>query len=481
MYAAGDGTNHYPGTDTLWADKGNAMYDWICNRRGYFKDITLNDESKGDLLEVCFNLHYMHVVLGVDLPQLFKFDCIYMTNWCFQWAMFLRDIHVSSMSGIADIKDPHPNGREFKKPARLETVCKYYALTSKLEVNEQIHALEGKRTHEAWVTLPGGCMYCGNPISKNTKHWTSIFKATSAIWTHLVTCDKSTHCSGFEDIDQFNHYPVLIEARLSKEGLLSFESILEESLVYCMESVMNSRVKCFESLVENWGLKSIQATEGFKVYSAEDAGMIPSVTTFNVPLLESIASGHIFDRTFASPFEDIESVRKDNNRCMELLKEWLNQFSKGFSNSNLKVRCNGEGLTSEFLSKPRTGELGPGKFTRHPDLHPTSYQLNDPNDIRLILPVKRFLPMGCAKGVVGDGMIHPNLINAAVLQCHGMTAINGHFDAMSLAPNFNLLLTQGQATEVCSSTTASHSRKYEVSAGLHQSYAANSCLNDTYV
>ena len=251
-----------------------------------------------------------------------------------------------------------------------------------------------------------------------------------------------------EDIKQFDHYPVLIEARLSKEGLLSFESILEESLVSCMESVMNGRVKCFESLVENWGPKSIQATEGFKVYSSEQGEMVPSVTTFNVPLLESIASGHIFDRTFASPSENIEKMRKDNDRCMELLTNWLNQFPKGFSNPNLKISRNGEGLTGEFLSKPRKGVLGPGTFARHPDLHSTSYQLTDPNDIRLILPVRGILPMGCAKGVVGYGMIHPNLINAAVLQCHGMTARSGHFDAMSLAPNFDLLLKQGQATEV---------------------------------
>ena len=35
-----------------------------------------------------------------------------------------------------------------------------------------------------------------------------------------------------EDIKEFDLYPVLIEARLSKEGLLSFESILEEALVF---------------------------------------------------------------------------------------------------------------------------------------------------------------------------------------------------------------------------------------------------------
>ena len=48
-----------------------------------------------------------------------------------------------------------------------------------------------------------------------------------------------------EDVKPFEDYPVLIEARLSKEGLLSFDSILEESLVRCMESVMDQRVAFF--------------------------------------------------------------------------------------------------------------------------------------------------------------------------------------------------------------------------------------------
>ena len=62
MYASGDGTQHYPGTDTLWADKGNTFYAWLCDKRGYFNEYNLNPESKGDLLEVCFNLYYMHAV-----------------------------------------------------------------------------------------------------------------------------------------------------------------------------------------------------------------------------------------------------------------------------------------------------------------------------------------------------------------------------------------------------------------------------------
>ena len=53
-YEAGDGTHHYPNTDTLWADKGNAMYSWLCAKKGYFKEYNLNAESHGDLMESVF-------------------------------------------------------------------------------------------------------------------------------------------------------------------------------------------------------------------------------------------------------------------------------------------------------------------------------------------------------------------------------------------------------------------------------------------
>ena len=138
-------------------------------------------------------------------------------------------------------------------------------------------------------------MYCGEAISK-TKYWRTINQATQAIWTHLGTCDETTHNDGLgpgltsDDIKPFEDYPVLIEARLSQEGLLSFDSILEESLVRCMESVMDSRVKCFESLAADWGPQGSHATKGCKIYSKDVGDNVPWVSTFNVPLLESIAT-----------------------------------------------------------------------------------------------------------------------------------------------------------------------------------------------
>ena len=127
-------------------------------------------------------------------------------------------------------------------------------------------------------------MYGGEPISE-TKHWRTINQATQAIWTHLGTCDETTHNAGLgpgltsDDIKPFENYPALIEAELSRDRLLSFDSILEESLVRCVESVMDSRVECFESLVADWGQQCSHATKGCKIYSKDAVDKVPWVST----------------------------------------------------------------------------------------------------------------------------------------------------------------------------------------------------------
>ena len=274
-----------------------------------------------------------------------------------------------------------------------------------------------------YIWMSCKCPYCGDHISKTRTLEDHVSQVTQAIWSHLGTCDTTTNCEGLgpglepDEIKPFDEYPVLTEARMSKEGLLTFESILEESLVRCMESVMNSRVKWFESLVNDWGPDCTHARTGCQVQDHETGEWGPWVSTFNIPLLESIASGHFFDRSFAPVNENIVNVRSDNDRCVKLLDEWKSKFPANYKNTNLKIFKKGEGLTQEFLNRPRIAVLGPGRFERHPDLHPTAYKPTDPNDIRLILPAKGILPMGSAKGVVGYGMIHPNLINAAIENC----------------------------------------------------------------
>ena len=109
--------------------------------------------------------------------------------------MLQRDLHVLGMSGIADITDKHPNGPPSKKLARLESVCKYYSLISKIQIEETIQCLEGQRVHESYTWMSCKCPYCGDNISKS-RSWKTIAQVTQAIWTHLGTCDTTTNCQG---------------------------------------------------------------------------------------------------------------------------------------------------------------------------------------------------------------------------------------------------------------------------------------------
>ena len=92
MYSTVEGDVTYKGTDTIWADLGNAHYSWMCEQRGYLKDANLRAEKKGDVLEICFSLYILNACYGVNLMKLFKIDETHMSTWNMQWAMLSRDL-----------------------------------------------------------------------------------------------------------------------------------------------------------------------------------------------------------------------------------------------------------------------------------------------------------------------------------------------------------------------------------------------------
>ena len=196
-------------------DAAGAFSQWMWTWAYEDPDLE-GDESHGDLMEVCFNLCYMHVVLGINLPSCSS-STRQMSTWSLQWPMLHRDFRMTRMSGIADINDKHPNGPGLVKKTRLETACKYYSLISKIQVAETIRSIEGKRTHETWVNMSCKCMYCGEPIRK-TNDWRTINKATLAIWTHLGTCDAMTsnvrtHAESTEMQGKIIHFELTIFGR----------------------------------------------------------------------------------------------------------------------------------------------------------------------------------------------------------------------------------------------------------------------------
>ena len=107
MHSTVEGDTTYKGTDTLWADLGNAHYGWMCEQRGYLKDSNLGAEKKGDVLEICFSLFILNACYGGNLTKLFKIDGTYMSTCNTQWAMLNRDLYLATMAGLGDLRVSH--------------------------------------------------------------------------------------------------------------------------------------------------------------------------------------------------------------------------------------------------------------------------------------------------------------------------------------------------------------------------------------
>ena len=56
-----------------------------------------------------------------------------------------------------------------------------------------------------------------------------------------------------DDVRPFDHNPELIEAKLFKDGVLSYDSIIGESLTRVFECILDQRVRIFTELYDKWG------------------------------------------------------------------------------------------------------------------------------------------------------------------------------------------------------------------------------------
>ena len=104
--------------------------------------------------------------------------------------------------------------------------------------------LGGKNSQKGTVVIQDPiCPFCGDQVAKHTK-WVTFRSAKDALWTHLTFCDASTQCDGMvpglgsEHILPFDKTPKLIEARMTQEGLLSYDSITEDSVARIWECIL---------------------------------------------------------------------------------------------------------------------------------------------------------------------------------------------------------------------------------------------------
>ena len=228
---------------------------------------------------------------------------------------------------------------------------------------------------------------------------------------------------------------------MTANGGLDFEPNFEMIIGGLLQEVLEQRLQAFQDLV-NYHKVSQKAPSGGK--EGKPFGI-------NVNLWRLIANGQIINQQYLHPWHDLDDFQQESQQCSELLEEWIQDSTKVSAWGTFVIRKSTDEFPSKMFSFSSSVQFGPARAKANPRLHPTRFQ-NHPKDVMIHVPAKGPLPMGSFCGADGYGLIHPNMISAAVLQCCIASSQESpnhfKFDAMALAPNMDLLMSCKDAERV---------------------------------
>ena len=432
MYQSEEGTYHYPGlSQTLWADVGNAMYGHLNKELKLISDAPgIRQVVAGDVIEIAYNLYAMYATLNIDVALLLNLDQSVLQGWWAQVNLIQRDayIHTAAMLGG---KGP--------SESRFEQVCIYVSSLTQLNATEAFFVVKGKESHTPTCPVPW-CRVCGRTVGKQGET-SSVGASAQSLWSHCGTCMQNMMYTsvGSKHITPLqipgNYHPnmdhvELIEAQITREGMLAYESITEAALAGYQEMILFKRREYFDALHMR--------------YSPAVIAKEPGVINFCYPLMHMIATGQLFEPYVFHPTASGEDRRAESEYCLEKLDEWIKLFDWKSNPKNVNMDWEGECMDAEYVGKwDRTYSIPDLHPEMRPEYHPSSFHVH-PTSVRMILPAKGMLPVGSYVGSPGFGLIHPNTITAAVLQNAGFAREDDNsnnpmrFDAISLAPNFDI-------------------------------------------
>ena len=226
-------------------------------------------------------------------------------------------------------------------------------------------------------------------------------------------------------------------------GGLDFEPNFEVIFGGLLQEVLQHRLQAFRDLV----------TYHKASQKAPKDGKTGKPFGINVNLWRLIANGQILNQRYLHPWDNLDHFAEESQQCSDLLEEWLRDAAKTPQWGTLVVRKTTEEFPSKMFSFSSSVRFGPARAKANPRLHPNGFQ-SHPKDVRICVPARGPLPMGSFCGTDGYGLIHPNMISASVLQCCIASSQEADesnmfkFDAMSLAPNMDLLMTCKDAEKV---------------------------------
>ena len=153
---------------------------------------------------------------------------------------------------------------------------------------------------------------------------------------------------------------------------------------------------------------------------------------------------------------NVEERRQESEYCLQRLDDWISMFDKRKLPQNMEIDWNGDWLSPDLLQRWNQRYMIPEVVLElKPEFHPTRYNVQ-PSAVRMILPAKGILPMGSYVGSPGFGLIHPTTISAAVLQDAAFFEEEDNpdnpmrFDAISLAPNFDIPIGRYRMNDIVS-------------------------------
>ena len=179
----------------------------------------------------------------------------------------------------------------------------------------------------------------------------------------------------------------LIEAPITREGMLAYESITEASLAGFQEMILFKRRDYFDALHSRYNPAVL----------AQEKGVI----NFCYPVMHMIATGPLFEPYVYHPTANWDDRRQESKYCLEALEAWIGLFTWKNNPTNISMDWEGTWLDSDFLSKWDRNDTIPDLHPElRPEYHPTSFHVQT-NAVRMILPAKGMLPLGSYVGSPG--------------------------------------------------------------------------------
>ena len=261
---------------------------------------------------------------------------------------------------------------------------------------------------------------CGTTVGKQGET-ESLSAATQSYWSHTDNCMKGKM---YTQVGEKYYTPLqipgdyypnmdhidLIEAQLTKEGMLAYESIAEASIAGFQEMILYMRRTYFDTLISRYNPAALAKEKG--------------VLNFSYPLMHMIATGQLFEPYLYHPDANGEDRRLASQYCLQKLAEWIAMFKWDNKPKNIDMDWEGDWLDYNFVKNwDRNYVIPDVEPEMKPEHHPTSYHVQ-PNAVRMILPAKGMLPVGSYIGSPGFGLIHPTTTTAAVLQDIGLCMRN---------------------------------------------------------